>query len=96
SILENRPDVPARREIASFIRALNVDEKLNLVALTWIGRGTFDKKEWQRALETARREHVNSTADYLLGNPLLSEQLEAGLDAFGYSVQELEDGVSRF
>lgn len=96
TILENRADDHTRQELASFIGALNEDEKLNLVALSWIGRGTFEKSEWARAIATARRERVNSTVEYLLGNPLLAEQLEAGLDAFGFSVQELEDGVSRF
>jgi hypothetical protein len=94
TILENRSDDYTRQELAAFIRALNEDEKLNLVAMSWIGRGTYEKSEWDRALATARREKINSTVDYLLGSPMLADHLETALDAFGYSVAELEDSVS--
>lgn len=94
TILENRSDDHTRQELASFIDALNEDEKLNLVAMSWIGRGTYTSDEWDRALATARNERVNRTSEYLLGNPLLAEQLEAALDVFGYSTVELEESVS--
>jgi hypothetical protein len=62
--------------------------------MSWIGRGTYTSDEWERALATARSERINSTSEYLLGNPLLAEQLEAALDIFGYSTVELEQSVS--
>jgi hypothetical protein len=94
AILENEANDPTQRELASFIRALNRDEQANLVALAWIGRGTYSIDEWESALETARRERQETVVSYLLGIPLLADYLEAALDAFGFSVRDLEQSVS--
>ena len=94
AILENRRLDPTREEITGFIRALNQDEQANLVALVWVGRGTYAPDEWESALETARQERRKSAVGYLLGIPMLAEYLEAALDAFGYSAKELEESVT--
>ncbi len=39
SVLENRKDDPVRAELVSFIHDLNEDEQIDLVALSWLGRG---------------------------------------------------------
>jgi hypothetical protein len=70
---------------------LNEDEQASLVALAWIGRGSFGPEELEEALSTARTEHTNRTEDYLLGMPLLPDYLEEGLDRLGYSVEDAED-----
>jgi hypothetical protein len=64
---------------------LNEDEQVELVALAWLGRGTFDLDEWDEAVDTARNEHNKRTARYLLGMPMLGDYLEEGLAAFGIS-----------
>ena len=92
-ILEDRDD-PTVRELAAYLRALNVDEQANLVALVWIGRGTYEADEWGEVLERAKREYGSSTERYLLQTPLLAEHLEAGLDAVGFRPAELEQEVS--
>ena len=81
-VLESKPDDPVYNEIVSFIRALDLEEQINLVALAWVGRGTYEVSEWQQALDTARIEHNQRTAEYLLGLPLLGDYLEEGLAAF--------------
>lgn len=91
SILEEFSDDATRAELKTFIQDLNEDEQASLVALTWIGRGSFGPEELDEALETARTEHVNRTEDYLLGMPLLADYLEEGLDRMGYSVEDAED-----
>jgi hypothetical protein len=45
------------------------------------------------ALETARAERVNPTADYLLGIPMLADYLEEGLEKLGYSVEDAEEDL---
>ena len=92
-ILEDRHFNPTLREMVGYIRALNVDEQANLVALTWIGRGTYETEQWREALKRAR----DSTAaeQYLLRTPLLAEHLEAGLEAAGFRAAAIEDDVSR-
>jgi len=91
SILEDFKDDSTFAELREFIRDLNVDEQVSLVALAWVGRGSFSADELDDALETARAEHNKRTAEYLLGMPLLSDYLEEGLSALGYSVEDAED-----
>ncbi len=86
--LEDIPEDFTRRELADAIRALNEDEQINLVALAWLGRGTYDLSEWRTALETARSEHYTRTAEYLLGLPLLGDYLEEGLAQFGERISD--------
>lgn len=84
-VLEDFASDPTRQELVEYIRGLDEEEQINLVALAWVGRGTYDATEWDDALETARDEHNPRTAEYLLGLPLLGDYLEEGLEAFGES-----------
>jgi hypothetical protein len=90
SILESFSDDATRTELRGFIRDMNEDEQASLVALAWIGRGSFGPDELDEALDTARTEHVSRREDYLLGIPLLADYLEEGLDRLGYSVEDAE------
>ena len=92
SILESFSDDATEDELLSFIRDLNEDEQASLVALAWIGRGSFGPEELDEALATARAERTNRTDEYLLGMPLLPDYLEEALDRLGYSVEDAEDG----
>jgi hypothetical protein len=91
SILEDFSDDATRAELKEFIRDLNEDEQASLVALAWIGRGSFAPEELDEAVATARAERTNRTEDYLIGMPLLPDYLEEGLDRLGYSVEDTED-----
>jgi len=93
SVLESFSDDTVFQEVASFIEALNDDEQVGLVAVTWIGRGTFEVEELEDAITTARDEAVNKTSVYLLGIPLLADYLEEGLEKLGYSVDDVESDV---
>ncbi|HEY1962833.1 MAG TPA: DUF3775 domain-containing protein [Rhizomicrobium sp.] len=90
-VLEDKPDDPVFRELTDFIGGLDIEEQLNLVALAWLGRGTYDKTEWNEALTIARQEHNNRTAQYLLGLPLLGDYLEEGLAQFGRGCSDDSD-----
>ncbi|MEN3950175.1 DUF3775 domain-containing protein [Iodidimonas sp. SYSU 1G8] len=85
-ILEDFVDDPTYQELRDAIEDLDDDASLELVALMWIGRGTYDAEDWEEAIETARLEATNSTADYLTGTPQLGDFLEEGLAAMGYEV----------
>ncbi len=93
SILESRSSGTVSSALKTFIADLNVDEQVSLVALAWIGRGTYEPQELGDAMETAHAERVNPTEDYLLGIPLLADHLEAGLDRLGISVEDSEAGI---
>ena len=93
TILENRPGDGTLAELRQYIADLNVDEQASLVAVMWIGRGTFEPGELAEAIATAKAEASSPTEDYLLGVPLLADYLEDGLDALGYSVEEAVEGL---
>lgn len=93
SILEERAGDATEDELKSFIAGCNVDERASLVALTWIGRGTYEAGEFAEAKETALAQSVTPTEDYLLGIPLLADYLEEGLNQLGVSVEDAEEGV---
>jgi hypothetical protein len=89
-VLAAYPDDPTYEELKTFIDNLNEDEQAELVALVWLGRGDYNAREWSTALKEARSRHTGSTADYLLGEPLLADLIEEGLDALGLSCSEFE------
>jgi len=91
SILEARASDATESELRAFIERLNDDEKASLVALMWIGRGTFEPEDAAEALETARAEATTPTQDYLLGSPHLPDHLEDGLEKMGYNATDEED-----
>jgi Protein of unknown function (DUF3775) len=90
SVLEDHSDDPVRAELVAIIRGLNQDEQIDLVALTWLGRGDGDIADWQELRAEAARAHNRRTAQYLLGIPLLGDHLEEALSQFGHSPEEFE------
>jgi hypothetical protein len=90
-VLEDDGSDAVGSEMASFIRALNEDEQIDLVALLWLGRGDGTIEEWDdlRSRSAERREGYRNprseTVHYLLGEPLLGDLLAEGLDKFGVS-----------
>jgi hypothetical protein len=84
-VLSEGGDDPSEEEIREVIAGLNDDERHDLVAITWIGRGDFEPEEWGEALRTAREREQGDTADYLLGIPNLADLLDEGLAALGRS-----------
>jgi Protein of unknown function (DUF3775) len=90
-IMEDQAGDSTRSELFDAIRGLNEDERIELIALAWLGRGTFDLSEWQEALDTALVEHGKRPAHYLMSLPLLGDYLEEGLSMFGESVVDTDE-----
>ena len=89
-VLEDRPDDPVDQELVAFIEAMSEDEQVDLVTLTWLGRGEGTLEEWDELRAEAARVHNRRTASYLLGIPLLPDYLEEALAEFGRSCEEVE------
>ncbi|MGR3622541.1 DUF3775 domain-containing protein [Pseudophaeobacter sp.] len=83
----------AEGELRAFVDRLGMDEQAELTAIMWIGRGSFEAEELSEAIETAKQEATTPTADYLIGTPHLADNIEAGLDALGVDVQDVEEDV---
>ena len=90
-VLEDRPDDPVDQELVAFIEAMSEDEQVDLVTLTWLGRGDGGLEVWDDLRAEAARVHNRRTASYLLGIPLLPDFLEEALAAFGRSCEEFEE-----
>lgn len=89
-ILEDYADDPTLEELRGAIGVLDDDEIIDLIALAWVGRGDFDRGEWQNARDLARERHTKDTASYLVGMPALGDYLEEGLAELGYSCEDDE------
>lgn len=81
---------PEYDELKEYIENLNEDEQAELVALAWVGRGTYTADDWDEAVEVARDEHAANAARYLLGQPLLADELEEGLSEFDLSCEDVD------
>ncbi|MGY3610186.1 MULTISPECIES: DUF3775 domain-containing protein [unclassified Bradyrhizobium] len=90
SVLEDHRDDPVGGELTAIIRGLNEDEQVDLVTLTWLGRGDGELDEWDDLRAEAAHAHNKRTAEYLLGMPLLGDYLEEALSQFGHSAEEFE------
>jgi Protein of unknown function (DUF3775) len=82
-VLEDDGEDPVAREIEGFINAMTEDEQIDLVALMRLGRGDGSIEEWDDLRGEAADGYNRHTARYLLGEPLISDYLAEGLDAFG-------------
>ena len=81
---------PEFDDLKEYIDSLNEDEQAELVALTWVGRGTYTAEDWDEAVEVAHEEHPKRVARYLLSQPLLADELEEGLNEMGFSCEDVE------
>ncbi len=91
-ILLDTPDNPTEQELRDAIDGLNIDEREELLALLWLGRGDYDAHSWREALQQARDTRTTTEADYLLGTPLLGDYLEEGVEALGLSLEDFDRG----
>jgi hypothetical protein len=91
-ILEDTPDNPTAEELATALETLNDDQRDEVVALTWVGRGDYTSDDWDEALYAAHDRHNGDETRYLIGTPLLADYLEEGAAQLGYSREDLETG----
>ncbi len=84
-VLADHSDDPVYQELKTMIEDLEPDQQVTLVTLMWVGRGDYTAEEWESAMEQAKDSWNTRTADYLIGTPLLSDYLTAGLEEMGYS-----------
>ncbi|WP_026868957.1 DUF3775 domain-containing protein [Inquilinus limosus] len=91
-ILEDTPDNPTYAELVDAIDSLSDEERVELLALVWLGRGDVTREEWPEVLEQAKDLHDERETDYLVGTPLLGDYIAEGLGQFGTSLEEFEVG----
>ena len=82
AVLEDEADETIEEEMFGLLDDLGEDQVEEILALAWVGRGTYDASEWTEALEAAREPDQEEPIDQLLEMPNLAGLLDAGLAAF--------------
>ena len=91
AVLEDEADETTEEEMFALLDDLGDDQVEEILALAWVGRGTYDPTEWDDALEAARDPDAEEPIDQLLDMPTLAGYLDAGLAAFDLSC----DGIGQ-
>jgi hypothetical protein len=81
-LLIETPDDLTREEIVAEIAGMGADEKAELVALMWLGRGDADLDDWDNLLAEAQERAEGPAEDYLLGEPMVADFWAEGLAEF--------------
>ncbi|MBP0582776.1 DUF3775 domain-containing protein [Labrys sp. LIt4] len=88
------PDEASEHEFRGMIAGLNIDERADLLALLYIGRGDFAAGEWEaaRALALERDAASLHLGNYLVDTPNLPDLLGEGLAAIGLGLDDESEG----
>jgi hypothetical protein len=84
-VLADHAEDSTLQEFKSTFDDLEPDQQQQVVALLWMGRGDFGVDEWEVAVDEARENWTNETAEYLIAHPMLADYLLEGLTLLGYS-----------
>ena len=87
-VLADHEDDLTYQEIKAVVDDLEPDQQATLVALMWLGRGDYDRDQWDAACSDAREQWAPRTAEYIMAKPLVANYLEEGLALLGYSCEE--------
>jgi hypothetical protein len=87
SVIEDGANEVVEAEIVALLDDLGDDQIAEILALAWVGRGTYDATEWDDALEEANDPDGDDLTDQLLEMPMLAAYLDAGLAAFDLSCE---------
>ncbi|WP_295388567.1 DUF3775 domain-containing protein [uncultured Thiodictyon sp.] len=75
-------------EFVECIGEMNQRQRAELIALMWVGRGDYTLEDWEGAVDDAIGDYSVRAAQYLIAHPMVSDDLEEGLIAHGYSCED--------
>lgn len=87
AVLEDEANEAVEDEVRALLDDLADDEIAEVLALAWVGRGTYDASEWDEALAEAAESAAEPPIDQLMEMPMLAGYLDAGLAAFELSCE---------
>ncbi|MDB5690169.1 MAG: hypothetical protein JWL91_2045 [Sphingomonas bacterium] len=87
SVIEDDANEAVEAEIVALLDDLGDDQIAEILALAWVGRGTYDASEWDEAIEEANDPDGEDATDQLMEMPMLAAYLDAGLTAFDLSCE---------
>lgn len=75
------------QEIQAALDDLAEDQQAEVLALAWVGNGTFDAADWDEAVAEAGAPDNDPIVEQLMDMPMLAAYLEAGLESFDLSCE---------
>ena len=92
SVLDDTINDSVEEELRAILDDLGEDQLAEVLALCWVGQGTYEAADWDEAVEEAvALGDGDSIADELMDMPMLASVLEAGLAAFDLSCDGIGD-----
>ena len=89
SVLDDAINTSVEEELTAAFDDLAEDQLAEVLALCWVGQGTYEPSDWDEALEEAGEE--TKPVDELMDMPMLASVLEAGMAAFELSCNGVGD-----
>ena len=94
SVLDDTINDSVEEELKAAFEDLGEDQLAEVLALCWVGQGTYDAGDWDEASEEAQAiasGGADAAIDELMDMPMLASVLEAGLAAFELSCDGIGD-----
>lgn len=83
-VLASHADDLSYQEAQRAIEDLEPDQKTDLLALFYVGRGDYAIKEWHLARREAKQNLAPNLSAYLFSKPMLASYLAKALEDLGY------------
>jgi len=78
--LEDNPADPSLMRMREFFRGLSLEERANLLALLWLGRGDIEIADWRDGIAEATRRLEEHDVSFPFTDEGTAENLTAGLE----------------
>lgn len=88
AILADHADDLTYQDVSNNIAGLDHQQKVELLALMYLGRGDYDESQWQDAVMEAKDSLMSQLVDYLLAHPYVADYMESALELFDFSCEE--------
>jgi hypothetical protein len=93
SVLDDTITASVEEELKAILDDLGEDQLAEVLALCWVGQGTYEAADWDEAMDEAlaASKDGDGPIDELLDMPMLASVLEAGMAAFDLSCDGIGD-----
>ena len=90
-VLEDETNETVEEEMRTTLEDLADDQIAEVLALAWVGRGTYDASEWDEAIEAANDPDAEEPIEQIMDMAMLAGYLDSALAAFDLSC----DGIGQ-
>lgn len=86
-VLADHQDDLSYQELYAVLVDLEPDQRYQLLALMWLGRGDYTLEEWSEAVAEAEDNYSEYLMESLIATPFVADYLTEGLELMGYSCE---------